>query len=423
MTEERGVIPKSLLEKIITGIMVFWVLFPVLCIIGINTDFLFHPLMVDVTQYLGYILLLLSFLVFMKNNRKIELKQDLPFLLLLAMLGWIFISAIFSPNRQIAFFGYSARREGALMFLAYSGFFCGALSLSKDKYKKIIFNTFLGVAVFQAICCFLQYFGIKIVTYGSISSGMFFPSGWKWIASYANPNHFGYYLTMAIIYAGYNFVLNKGNSKWVYLLSYIILVATLIFNNTLGCFIAVAATLTIGTIFIYIKEKATLLKNIILIAVFVIITVIITLSANEGIISSLIKTGSEIEEIAQGEVNGDAGSGRIELWQGALQFIGERPLVGYGPDNLKEKYNQLGINRSKTHNEYLQYMAECGIPTLIFYLVALLILYVRRIKNLKNLTNMQLVFMGIVSAYLISALFGNTMYYTVPYFWMALALI
>ena len=48
---------------------------------------------------------------------------------------------------------------------------------------------------------------------------------------------------------------------------------------------------------------------------------------------------------------------------------------------------------------------------------------VRRIKNLKNLTNMQLVFIAVTCTYLISAFWGNTMYYTVPYFWMALALI
>ena len=173
MTEERGIIPKSFLEKIITGIMVFWVLFPAICIIGINTDVLLHPLVDDLTQYLGYILLLLSFLVFMKNNRKIEIKRDLPYLLLLAMLGWIFISAIFSPNREIAFFGSEARREGSLMFLGYAGFFCGALSLSKDKYKKIIFNTFLGVAIFQSICCFLRYCGIDILTIGFLDKGLF----------------------------------------------------------------------------------------------------------------------------------------------------------------------------------------------------------------------------------------------------------
>ena len=423
MTEERGIIPKSLLEKIIAGIMVFWVLFPAICIIGINTDVLLHPLLVDLTQYLGYILLLLSFLIFIKNNGKIEIKRDLPYLFLLAMLGWIFVSAIFSPNRQIAFWGAETRREGALMFLAYAGFFCGALSLSKDKYKKIIFNTFLGVAVFQAVCCFLQFFGFKVITVGYIINGYFAEGGWPWTGIYNNPNHFGYYLSMSIVYAGYSFVLNKSKTKWMYLLSYMILVATLIFNNTLGCFIAVVATLIIGKILLFIKDKTTLSKNILLIVLLIVVTTTVTLTANEGIISSLIQTGTEISDIAQGEINSDAGSGRMELWLGALQFIGERPLVGYGPDNLTKRYTEIGVDLDKTHNEYLQYMAECGIPTLIFYITALALLYIRRIKILKSLSKVQLIFMAVVGVYLISAFFGNTMIYIVPHFWMALALI
>jgi len=422
MEEERGIISKSILEKIITGIMVFWVFFPILCIIGVNTDLLLHPLIEDLTQYLGYILLLLSVLVFMKNKGRIEVKRDLPYLFLLAMLGWMFISAAFSTNRQIAFFGSEQRGEGALMFLGYVGFFCGMLSIN-DKYRKIIFNTFLGVAIIQAICSFLQYFGVKILTIGYIINGYFFESAWGWAGTFANPNHFGYYLTMAIMYAGYSFVLNKGKSKWLYLLSYIILVPTLIFNDTLGCFVAVVVTLIIGTVLLYIKDKKTLIKNMVLIILLAVITVVITITANEGIFSSLIRTGNEIGNIAQGEVDGDAGSGRMELWLGALQFTAERPLVGYGPDNLKERYDQLEIDRSKTHNEYLQYMAECGIPALIFYLLALGILFARRIRNIKNLSNTQLIFIGVSGAYLISAFFGNTMYSTVPYFWMALAAI
>ena len=68
-------------------------------------------------------------------------------------------------------------------------------------------------------------------------------------------------------------------------------------------------------------------------------------------------------------------------------------------------------------------MAECGIPTLIFYITALALLYIRRIKILKSLSKVQLIFMAVVGVYLISAFFGNTMIYIVPHFWMALALI
>lgn len=423
MTGERGVIPKTLLERIITGVIIFWVLFPTICIIGINNNILLHPLLPNLTQYLGCILLLLSILVFMKNKRKIEMKRDLPYLFLLAMLVWIFISAIFSTNREIAFFGSEARHEGALMFLGYAGFFCGALSISREKNKKLIFDLVLGVAVFQSICCFLRYFGIDISVYGNIHKGMFFFSPWEWSAIYNNPNHFGYYLTMIIIYSGYSFVFNEGKAKYLYLLSYVILVSTLIFNNTLGCFIAVCIILILGSLITYIRARKVLLKNIMLIVLLIIITTLITLTANQGIVSSLSKTLNEVEALTAGELNKEAGNGRMELWLGAMEFIKERPIVGFGPDNLKEEYQKIGISKNRPHNEYIQYMAASGIPTLIFYLSALGILYIRKIKSFKSLSNMQVTSIMLVSAYLISAFFGNTMYYTMPYFWMALAMI
>jgi len=228
---------------------------------------------------------------------------------------------------------------------------------------------------------------------------------------------------MAVIYAGYNFVLTKDKIKYLYLLCYVILATTLIFNNTLGSYIAVVVTLILGLVFLYIHNKETLKKNVILILTMILLTTLVTIIANEGVLSSIIQTKNEIVDIANGEVNPKAGSGRMELWLGALQFIKERPLFGYGCDNLKEPYERLGIDIDKTHNEYLQYMAECGIPTLVFYLSALGILYIRRIKNIKNLKAIQMIFMGVCGAYLISAFFGNTIIYIMPYFWMALAIV
>jgi len=410
-------------EKVILGILICWTILPVIDIMLINYNVVLDKFLIRLSPYLGYLSLFLSMFLFLRKKQKVEIKRDLPYLLLFMMVLWMFVSALLSDNLNVSIWGSARRYEGVSAFLGYMGYFCGALSLSKDKYKKALFDTFLWVAVFQSIVSFLNYVGLDIITKMYNSDGKIVNCGWKFTGAYSNPNFFGYYLSMAVIYAGYNFVLTKDKIKYLYLLCYVILATTLIFNNTLGSYIAVVVTLILGLVFLYIHNKETLKKNVILILTMILLTTLVTIIANEGVLSSIIQTKNEIVDIANGEVNPKAGSGRMELWLGALQFIKERPLFGYGCDNLKEPYERLGIDIDKTHNEYLQYMAECGIPTLVFYLSALGILYIRRIKNIKNLKNIQLICMGVCGAYLISAFFGNTIIYIMPYFWMALAIV
>ena len=118
----------------------------------------------------------------------------------------------------------------------------------------------------------------------------------------------------------------------------------------------------------------------------------------------------------------NAGSGRWQLWMGALQIMEEKPLFGTGPDNMATSYTDLGINWDRPHNEYLQIGASFGIPALIFYLLALIFGYAYGLKHLKELPPSSVIAFSACTGYLFSALFGNTMYYTYPYFLIFLAI-
>ena len=111
-----------------------------------------------------------------------------------------------------------------------------------------------------------------------------------------------------------------------------------------------------------------------------------------------------------------AGSGRWILWVKAAEFTAEKPLFGYGPDNLGERYAEEGIKIDRPHNEFLQISASLGIPALIFYLSGLASLYINFIRNRKQSTPFIIGLICTVTAYLVSSMFGNTMYYTTPFF-------
>ena len=101
-------------------------------------------------------------------------------------------------------------------------------------------------------------------------------------------------------------------------------------------------------------------------------------------------------------------------------MIPDRPIFGYGPEGLTGDYAAaVGVDRP--HNELIQYAVFLGIPALLMYLSALITLFVRQWRNMKQLSGLTIVAAGVVVGYVTSSLFGNTMFNTVPYYWMMLS--
>ncbi len=82
------------------------------------------------------------------------------------------------------------------------------------------------------------------------------------------------------------------------------------------------------------------------------------------------------------------------LWSTAVEMAVERPLFGYGIGVSKEKFvkacAQSGIynaeyRRLNVHNQYLEYVLESGILSLLSLLLALYFLYKATLKSNKNL--------------------------------------
>ena len=159
------------------------------------------------------------------------------------------------------------------------------------------------------------------------------------------------------------------------------------------------------------------------ISVLSVIIVLISVSVitdykNDGIIQSNVRvTYSDAKTM---DTNNAGGSGRIGLWKDNIKLIKEKPLLGYGPEGTYTYYIKGEIESERPHNEYIQHALYMGVPAGIAYIVALITLFITMIKKLKYLPK-ELIAMGvIVFTYYVSAFFGNTLYNTVPYFFMFL---
>ena len=231
------------------------------------------------------------------------------------------------------------------------------------------------------------------------------------------------------------------------------------FGGYLGVFVAVFASAVYGIIkFIsYLKNKNALSeeakandkKNLIngAIAMLVIVVLFVTCSLNiknqsgnayvvnnvKGFIKDIGVFGGYMtttENATQVDVSTldtsitKAGSGRGETWIKVWELIKQRPLFGYGLECLLFQFSgQFNVGEGRTHNLLLQLLATVGIPGTIMYFAALAIIFFRLLSNWKSWSDVEKITTFVGIAYIVTALTGNSTYYTSPFFMMFLGFV
>lgn len=417
---------KKIKDITIFILLTIWILVPILKEILIVRH---EIICVNFIGLIGiYLFLLKLYEDFMsKQNKKEFLKENLPIFILFIFMLWTLISSIFASDRDLAFNGDVYRKEGYLTYLTYAGFFGLAYFLESKKLKNILLNIFVIVAIFNMIFMLL-------VSNGYIEGSFWAEDIRKGV--FENINHYGYYLLLVTIITGLLFVYQKNKYvKVLYLCAYAFLMYFLILNNTFGVYLALCCALVLFFIYCIYKKKRVFLSTVPII--ILIIMSLITKNGQEIIILNNIKGfKDDIQKIAQVFLyNGNnettdeyitnkefesAGSGRMQIWKYGIKFALEKPIFGYGPDNLGRKYLEENIFQDRPHNLLIQLANTSGIPGLILYVTAIGIILIRAIKTMNENNSLHIVLLFTLVAYLISAMFGNSMYYTSPYFFILL---
>lgn len=242
-----------------------------------------------------------------------------------------------------------------------------------------------------------------------------------------NSNHYGYYLLLATMIACILFITEKNKIlKILYALSYITLVYSLILNDTFGCYIAVGITIIAFTIYCMYNKKYRIF-SIISILIFVIMSCIIQKDGKNIVPSNFNLLFNDTNNLLNNKIENtnweEAGSGRAKLWKYGIIIFLEKPILGYGAENLEAEYARYNIEQDRPHNLIIQLATTSGFPGLILYLSGIVLILIRGLKQLKENNNIYFAVYFAVIAYLISAMFGNSMYYTSPYFFILLGCI
>ena len=359
------------------------------------------------------------------------------------------ISAICSfraDDVQRAFYGTDFRPDGMRMYTCFAAIFVYASMVKSQRLKNRIIITNLVCFVPISLIVVQQYFGI-IGTAGVKDAGKFgeflmnIYNNWGirtghfykgFTGSFYNLNHVGYYIVVcSMLISGKLFFAKTTKAKILWGIFALYSYYVMIVNDTFGGYLAILATLIIMPVFVIIKDKerslSKLLKASLPLIIFICINIAFFVAdPDANPISRNFKVlGRDVETVTTSEniEEESAGSGRLEMWLATIDMIKERPLLGYGPDNLKAHYVEREVDLDRAHNEPLERAVSTGIPSAVIYYAAIVWALWEFIKSKKSWKcESRFSSMMATVGYIVSSFVGVFLFYTGGFFFMFLGL-
>ena len=351
-----------------------------------------------------------------------EVKWDFIDTMLLILLLVLWASTLMSDDLELGIVGKAGnigRYEGALSITAYFVVFFAARKHLRITTKKIV--VFISLLSLVSVYALFQFFKWDpLVTYYKFPPIVFSTIG--------NPNFVG---TFALILTVFTMGLYVSFRKWFYLFFSLLFSTTLMVSETRSAWLAFIVVVLIYLVYLWSKKKAF---------VPLLLFLGMSLGINYILILNQPKTpkpvATKAKEIKkQVDVTNEyAGSGRLKIWEISLGVIKDHPLVGCGPEQLKntlkkekkedyiayKKYKGNTIDRA--HNEYLQHAINSGIPYLIIYMALVMFCIVNAFKHVRTNPFLESALLVVV-AYLFQAFFNISVIAVAPIFWFFLGIL
>lgn len=408
----------------------------------------------------------------LKERIKIFFTENKGLFFLFLFMTWVFISSLFAYDKFRSFIGCYNLRDGFISFMFYGSVLTCILLLGKNSHqdKKLITNIFLITATIIAVLTLWNYY--LLIDHDATYVQEHYPVVQKYGLSltnitasvFNNSNHYGYFLSIAVIVAGAMFIKTGYQKKELlfailYGICFVIMAYMLILNDTFGSYLGVI----FGLIFMLITALVTK-KNIIqtvgLIAIFTLLSIFV--QDADGVylarrnfenttndilkIVGIAKTSEGTENLVGTEETGDepqneptnssttdvagAGSGRYTLWKNTFKIVlGESDetiggkiktfLFGKGLENLIYTLrNENGDSEGRSHSLLFQLAGTVGVPGMILYFVGIGWIFISNLKNMKYWDIFSYMGMSVMVSYLVSSMTGNSGFYTSGYFYI-----
>lgn len=323
------------------------------------------------------IMIVLAGLVILWLEKKLTGKPYLQktrfFVPLCCLFLWLLISTLHSQIRPVSF-------EGLFSAIIYVGYYYLVIHSVRTRMQQRYFvYLVIGIALFLAFIGLLEYFGIKASwwRYDDIRALHFISS------TYGNHNHFAGFLEMVIPLLLSLFLIKRrgGVSIIVLLLSLLLIGTAHLFALSRGGWIALCGSMLFMLLSLLFTSWFKRKKLLVLIGALITCLMIIVFSGTNVLERALTLT--------EGEMVADSNS-RIVVWNGTCEMIGENKLTGTGPSTYEiifTQYQPVGLHNTRfhyAHNDYLQFIAELGLPVIFFILWFGYVLFSETIEKLRS---------------------------------------
>ena len=348
-----------------------------------------------------------------KRINKAFFKGNITLYFFFAFIILILVSTYVNRNERYAL-SETWRSESYLSFITYVSVYFGCCAIVSDrKLKLFVLRLLQIVSVILIILVAVDLYVTTIRPFHDYRAEDDYRLHVSCVFSHFN--FYAYYLTLCILISAVLFVMSK-SWKWK-IFDGICFAANawmLMRIDTLGCFLAGLFGLLLFIVIYklrYGKLKFTVFLPLIVYLVFFIICAILS----SHLIQSFFGMFGDVKKIVTNAENaGDAGTRRWTLWTHTVDYIKERPLLGFGNEGISDRLS-IDTNVSRPHNEYLQYAAFFGIPAMVMYISGVFGVFLRGLKRRKVLDIATIAAFTAAFGYLVSALFGNTTCSVAPY--------
>lgn len=317
------------------------------------------------------------------------------------LLGGIFIfsltlTSLTGINSLNSFLGTSPYYQGVIVYV-YLFLFSILISQSNISFKAwaIVLSAAASIVSFVGVKDFLlsNLFDRPVLTYAG-----------RVVSTFGQPNFFAGFILINLPFIFYTAFKNFPKLQLWQLVLFLINVAGIAVSLSRGAYF-IACLIPLIFLFKYINKS---LKKIV-IAVFIVAFII------GGAFSIIFSTGVLWFELGGLRINQHAldadANRRIYVWQAALSIIAQRPILGFGLENIQQSYsnyfnknfgpiyeqsrrvligqdltpgpvlqNIKNLTISRTHNYFLDVFFYAGIFGLLSYLSLIIILF----KNSKS---------------------------------------
>ena len=348
------------------------------------------------------------------NFENIVTKKDLlVFGLVCYFLSYI-LGTIFSVNPFRSFWGNAERMEGlwSMFFYLFYPIFLLVLFRFKPEAKKTIFISFLIVSFFISLLAILQ----------KLQNPLDRP-----VSTLGNATYIGFF-NVLIIFLTIAFLIIEKNSflKIIYIFLIILNLASLLSSETRGSILAFIGGITaLSTYFILILRNKVLKISLLLAVILIYSLGFLFLKTN----IALEIPG--IRRIAESLQNPNTYMARIIAWEIFLDAFKNKPLFGYGLENMPYAFFQHFKPKlfhyeesifDRPHNKYIEILASVGLIGFVLWFIFLIFSFVWILRSNESV-GFKAGLIGCFFAYLVQnfTLFDIQASYLVFFFSLSLA--